>query len=91
MIKELLNSKKKLEMSKLILYAIFLLILVMIFVSMLLAFLGMATSYEIAMTGVFGLATIAVGFYYWKAKAENMHKYKQDDKITMAGGNDENK
>lgn len=27
------------------------------------------------------LASIAVGFYYWKAKAENLHKYKQDDKI----------
>ena len=27
------------------------------------------------------LTTIAVGFYYWKAKAENLHKYKQDDKI----------
>jgi hypothetical protein len=78
-------------MSKLILYALFLLIIVMIVVSMVLAFLGMATSYEIAMTGVFSLATIAVGFYYWKAKAENMHKYKQDDKITMIGDTDENK
>ena len=27
------------------------------------------------------LATIAVGFYYWKAKNENLHKYKQDHKI----------
>lgn len=27
------------------------------------------------------LTSIAVGFYYWKAKAENLHKYKQDDKI----------
>ena len=27
------------------------------------------------------LSTIAVGFYFWKAKAENLHKYKQDDKI----------
>jgi hypothetical protein len=78
-------------MSKLILYALFLLIIVMIVVSMVLAFLGMATSYEIAMTGVFSLATIAVGFYYWKAKAENMHKYKQDDKIVMTGDTDENK
>jgi flagellar biosynthesis component FlhA len=91
MTKESQNLKKKIEMSKLILYALFLLIIVMIVVSMVLAFLGMATSYEIAMTGVFSLATIAVGFYYWKAKAENMHKYKQDDKITMIGDTDENK
>jgi flagellar biosynthesis component FlhA len=91
MTKESQNLKKKIEMSKLILYALFLLIIVMIIVSMVLAFLGMATSYEIAMTGVFSLATIAVGFYYWKAKAENMHKYKQDDKIAMTGDTDENK
>ena len=91
MTKESQNLKKKIEMSKLILYALFLLIIVMIVVSMVLAFLGVATSYEIAMTGVFSLATIAVGFYYWKAKAENMHKYKQDDKIAMIGDTDENK
>ena len=30
---------------------------------------------------IFALATIAVGFYYWKAKCENLHKYKQDEKI----------
>lgn len=27
------------------------------------------------------LASVAVGFYYWKAKNENLHKYKQDEKI----------
>jgi len=27
------------------------------------------------------LTSIAVGFYYWKAKNENLHKYKQDHKI----------
>lgn len=30
---------------------------------------------------LFALASIAVGFYYWKAKAENLHKFKQDHKI----------
>lgn len=30
---------------------------------------------------LFALASIAVGFYYWKAKAENLHKYKLDKKI----------
>ena len=37
---------------------------------------------------VFGLSTIAHGFYFWKAKAENLHKFGQDDKITMSGGDD---
>lgn len=30
---------------------------------------------------LFALTSIAVGFYYWKAKNENLHKYKQDHKI----------
>jgi len=30
---------------------------------------------------LFALASIAVGFYFWKAKNENLHKYKQDHKI----------
>lgn len=29
----------------------------------------------------FELATIGVGFYFWKAKNENLHKYKRDEKI----------
>ena len=38
--------------------------------------------------GVFGLSGVAHGFYFWKAKAENLHKFGQDDKITMSGGDD---
>lgn len=91
MTKGLQNSKKKIEMSKLILYALFVIMIPMIIISAVLAFLGYPTSYDIAMTGFFGLVSIAEGFYYWKAKAENMHKYKQDDKITMAGDENENK
>ena len=37
---------------------------------------------------VFGLSSVAHGFYFWKAKAENLRKYGQDDKITMSGGDD---
>lgn len=36
--------------------------------------------------GVFGLSTVAHGFYFWKAKAENLKKFGQGDKITMSGG-----
>ena len=39
--------------------------------------------------GTFALTSIAVGFYYWKAKCENMHKFKQDNKINMGGNSDE--
>lgn len=38
--------------------------------------------------GVFGLSSIAHGFYFWKAKAENLHKFGQDNKITMSGEED---
>lgn len=34
---------------------------------------------------VFGLSSVAHGFYFWKAKAENLRKYGQGDKITMSG------
>lgn len=30
---------------------------------------------EFLITGIFGLASTAVGFYYWKAKNENIAKY----------------
>lgn len=31
------------------------------------------------------LTSIAVGFYYWKSKNENLHKYNQDHKIGDIG------
>lgn len=33
--------------------------------------------------GVFGLSSVAHGFYFWKAKAENLRKIGQADKISM--------
>lgn len=35
-----------------------------------------------------GLSAAAHGFYFWKAKAENLQKYGQGEKITMDGGTD---
>lgn len=35
--------------------------------------------------GAFSLASISHGFYYWKAKNENLHKYGKDDKIDGTG------
>lgn len=31
--------------------------------------------------GAFSLASISHGFYYWKAKNENLHKYGKDQEI----------
>ena len=36
--------------------------------------------------GIYALTGAAHTFYYWKAKAENMAKYAQHDRITMNGG-----
>lgn len=33
-----------------------------------------------------GLSAAAHSFYYWKAKAENMNKFKRRDGITMEDG-----
>lgn len=79
-------KRKKIEMSKLILIVIAIVLLPMILVAIILGFMGYTSVMEIAMTGIFSLAGVSVGFYYWKAKAENMHKYKQDNKIDMNEG-----
>lgn len=67
---------KNLEMSKKIVYAVALLVVVLlpvvIVVSCVTGDTQPLTNYVI---GVFGLASIAVGFYYWKAKNENLNKY----------------
>lgn len=67
---------KNMEMSKKIIYAIAALIVllfpVVIIVSCVTGDAQPLTNYVI---GVFGLASIAVGFYYWKAKNENLNKY----------------
>lgn len=88
MIKELLNlnqkSKKKVETSKVLLIALYSSAGIIICVAILLAFIkSIVSPLEICATGLFSLSSIATGFYYWKAKAENMHKYKQDDRIEM--------
>ena len=67
---------KNLEMSKKIVYAVALLVVVLlpvvIVVSCVTGDTQPLTNYVI---GVFGLASISVGFYYWKAKNENLNKY----------------
>lgn len=67
---------KNLEMSKRIVYAIALLIIVLLPVVIIVSCItGDAQPLTNYVIGVFGLASIAVGFYYWKAKNENLNKY----------------
>lgn len=86
---DLKQRKRKIETSKLILIALASSLGILIPVVVILAFCGVSSPLDITMTGMFTLTTTAVGFYYWKAKAENMHKYHRDDGITM-GDKDEN-
>ena len=89
---ELPNSKqksKKLETSKVILITLASSLGILIPVVVILAFNGVSSPLDITMTGMFTLTTTAVGFYYWKAKCENMHKYHRNDGITMNGEEDE--
>lgn len=67
---------KNLEMSKKIVCAIALLIIVLLPVVIIVSCVtGDAQPLTNYVIGVFGLASIAVGFYYWKAKNENLNKY----------------
>lgn len=71
---------KNMEMSKRILYVLGYLIAVLlplvVIVSLVTKDTSSLTQYVI---GVFALASVAVGFYYWKAKNENLHKYAKTD------------
>ena len=73
---------KNYEMSKRIIYVlaylIFALLPIVLIVSLVTGDTSALSQYVI---GVFGLATVAVGFYYWKAKNENLHKYMSTDGI----------
>ena len=78
---------QKMETSKQLLY----------FTDTLVAIISVATIFIVILTrdtsplsylipGVCGLATISHGFYYWKAKAENLKKFGLEDRINMDDG-----
>jgi hypothetical protein len=77
--------KRKTETSKLILRYLLLLVLATSFLDFLFTFNYPESSDSnvlVTLTEcVYAMTTIAVSFYYWKAKNENLHKYKRDDKI----------
>lgn len=73
---------KKWEYSKKLLYAtwvlIYLLLPICVVASIIVSDISPLREYVI---GAFSLASISHGFYYWKAKNENLHKYGRDQEI----------
>ena len=77
-----MKNVKRWEYSKRLLvltwFLIFILLPVSIWASV---YIGDISPIREYVVGAFGLATIAHGFYYWKAKNENLHKYGRDEEI----------
>lgn len=71
----MLKNLKNAEWSKKLLVFIELLIIATFVLVCIAVFKGDASALVALITGVFSLASLAFGFYYWKAKNENIRKY----------------
>lgn len=71
----MLKNLKNAEWSKKITVFIALLIIATYILVVIATFMGLVDALVALVTGVFGLATMACGFYFWKAKNENIRKY----------------
>jgi hypothetical protein len=72
------------EFSKKLLVFIECLIIALFILTAVATFKGYVDALVSLITGVFSLASIAFGFYFWKAKNENIRKYAKtlnDDQI----------
>lgn len=77
-----MKKRKRIETSKLLLWLLLGGLGIITISSILFSFLLHDSDPLVALIEhISKLATIAVGFYFWKAKAENLHKYGQDEKI----------
>ena len=77
-----MRKKRKAETSKLLLLVLLSGLGIITIVTIVYSFLCKESDPLVTLIeGVTKLTTIAVGFYYWKAKNENLHKYKRDDMI----------
>lgn len=77
-----MNKINKWEYSKKLLFLVWVLIAVLLPVSIITSVLTNDISpIREYVIGAFSLATISHGFYYWKAKNENLHKYGRDEEI----------
>ncbi len=78
--------KQKMEFSKKILIAVSIATLLVVVTSFVLMWITRdlsALSYII--TGIFAELASATGFYYWKAKAENMIKLRKEEGVEITG------
>ena len=71
----MLKNLKNAEWSKKLLVFIELLIIATFVLVCIAVFKDDASALVALITGVFSLASLAFGFYYWKAKNENIKKY----------------
>ena len=74
----MLKNLKNAEWSKKLLVFIELLIVATFVLVMIATIQGDASALVALITGVFSLASLAFGFYYWKAKNENIRKYAKE-------------
>ena len=71
----MLKNLKNMEFSKRLLLFVQGLIIALFILTAVATFKGYIDALVALITGVFSLASIAFGFYFWKAKAENIRKY----------------
>ena len=71
----MLKNLKNIEFSKKLLIFVQLLIIALFILTAVATFMGLVDALVALITGVFSLASIAFGFYFWKAKNENIRKY----------------
>lgn len=81
---ENMKSQKKTEFSKKIFTTVISLFLLVILYAMALMWRIRTTDGLVYLiTSVAGLATTTIGFYFWKAKMENMVKLSKENQMTM--------
>ncbi len=71
----MINKLKNIEFSKRLLAFIEVLVLLCFCLVAASVLMGDSSPLAALITGVFSLASIAFGFYFWKAKNENIRKY----------------
>ena len=71
------KNLKNIEFSKKLLIFVQLLIIALFILTTVATFKGLVDALVAMITGVFSLASIAFGFYFWKAKNENIRKYSK--------------
>lgn len=71
----MLKNLKNVEFSKRLLLFVQALIIALFILTTIATFKGYIDALVAMITGVFSLASIAFGFYFWKARSENIRKY----------------